>query len=191
MSDDALTCPTELELIDYCLGELDGKEAERVEEHFFACPRCARELDSLDRLRRGVVEATQQAQVGSSVSLAFLDQARHDGLRLREYRIPEGETVLCKAGPEDYVVVRLEGPYGGVENLTLYVDFEDLENNTAAPFPERPVFADRVLDEVLVVFPGEVVRSYPRSRWTLRVSGEAVSNDRRTEWGPFTMDHHP
>jgi hypothetical protein len=53
--------------------------------------------------------------------------------------------------------------------------------------PTEPVAIDRDgPEEVLLFFSGEVVRGYPRSRWTMHVVDGTGS--RR---GPFVMDHTP
>jgi hypothetical protein len=74
------------------------------------------------------------------------------------------------------------------DGLTLR-EYRDLESGETAPPETRRITADRDLGEVLLVFPGEVVRTFPRSRWTLRVSGNSPAG--RTELGRFVMDHSP
>lgn len=176
-------------LIDYLLGELPPGEEQRLEAHLFECPVCAARAESIERIGASIGDLVRHAGVGASVNGAFLERAIQDGLTLREYRIPAGETVSCTAGPEDLVVVRLEAEYGGSTELELDVAFHDLESGETAPVQTRPVVADHELGEIVLVFPGEVVRSYPRSRWTLRVHGSAPSG--RTDLGQFVMDHMP
>lgn len=173
------------ELVDYVFGDTTGEPAEALEEHLFECPRCAARLDLLDVMARSVSAAVREGALGGNVNAAFLAKARREGLTLRDYRIAEGTTVACSAGPEDLVVVRLAASFPEVEELRLDGTFHDLERDETAPLPARAVVVDRELGEVVLVFPGEVVRAYPRSRWTMRVHGE------REELGPFVMDHTP
>ncbi len=177
------------QLVDYLLGELPPAEEEHVEEHLFTCSTCAERLEAVTRIERSVAEVARHAEVGASVSRGFLARALADGLTLREYRIPAGDMVRCTAGPEDLVVVRLAADLAGTTDLQLDVLFRDLESGEAAPAVTRPVVADRELGEIILVFPGSVVRTYPRSRWLLTVHGDSSEGHR--EVGTFVMDHTP
>jgi hypothetical protein len=177
------------ELVDYLLGELGSERAEALEDHLFECGTCADRVDSLERLRAAVANAARRAEVVANVNGAFLERAARDGLTLREYRIPAGEAVPCSAGPEDLVVVRLAAEYGDLRDLALDAELHDLDREEVTPLPAREVVVDRDLDEVVLVFPGALVRSYPRSRWTLRLRGEGAGGP--SEIGPFVMDHTP
>jgi len=161
------------------LGDLPGAEEERLEEHLFACSFCAARIESMERIGRSILEVVRRSRVAANVNGAFAEQALRDGLTLREYRIPAGETVACTAGPEDLVVVRLAADFTGATSLRLDVSFHDLESGRTAPTASREVVADRLLGEVVLIFPGEVVRTYPRSTWTLRVQGESPSRKNR------------
>lgn len=183
-------CPILLEdLLAYLLDDLPEAEAERVEDHLFDCAGCAKRLDSLERVREAVSEGVRGALVAGNVNGEFLARAARDGLSVRDYRIPAGQTVTCHAGPEDLVVVRLKADFAGRGDLRLDGTFLDLERGEASPLPTREVVIDRRLEEVVLVFPGEVVRSYPRSRWTLHLRGGGAAGP--DELGPFVMDHHP
>jgi hypothetical protein len=140
-------------------------------------------------MRDAVAACVRSAEVGGSVGATFLERAVRDGLTVREYRIPDGDTVVCAAGPEDLVVVRLVGRFFDISDVELEVDVEDIEAATRVTLPRRPVVVDRDLGEVMLVFPGDVVRQYPRSRWTLRLHGRG--NAGVSGRGPFVMDHWP
>lgn len=196
-SDDRHTdrCPLALDaMLDHLSGELSGERADRVEEHLFACQTCGTVFESLAALGRGVREAVRAGGVAASVDGAFLRRAARDGLVLREYRIAEGEEVSCRAGAEDLVIVRLAAELGDLDRLRLETELEDLERRKSTRLPPREVVVDRELGEVLLAFPGDAVRAYPRSLWTLRLLGEPRGDDHvaeRTELGPFVMDHSP
>lgn len=198
------TAPLSLDaLLGYLLGELPEVELDAIEDHLFACAQCHRRLAALDDLRRAVAEAVRGAALGGSVAGAFLERAARDGLSVRDYRIARGATVACTAGPEDLVLVRLaldeatpEAAAGETERaaaLRLAVRFEDLERGEVAELPVREVVADRGANEVMLVFPGERVRAYPRSRWTLRLRGEppAEPGGHGADLGSYVMDHSP
>ena len=176
-------------LLEYALGELPADAAERFEEHLFACAACAERLEALESLRAAVSQAARAGEVALLADEDLLDRLARDGLTRREYRIPAGGTVLCQAGPEDLVVVRLAGDVHGLRDLRLAAEFLDLERDSAVDLPEREVAADREREEVILVFPGEVIRGYPRSRWTMRLHGEGPGGP--TEVGTFVMDHTP
>jgi anti-sigma factor RsiW len=182
--------PGTAELCDYVAGDLSVTDADAVEEHLFECPVCAAELESIERLRVAVRDTVRDAAVGANVNRAFLDRAVADGLSLRQYRLEPGTRVACSAGPEDLFVVRLAADFSSLEGLRLRVGVENLDSGESQTLPTRRVDADRSLGEVVLVFPGAVVRSYPRSLWSLVVEGELGSGD-RGECGPFVLDHSP
>lgn len=182
--------PVELgELVDYLLGELEQSAARVVEEHIFECGSCADRLQSVHRIGESIADAVRHAEVGANVNDAVVARALRDGLSVREYRIAPGEAVPCTAGPEDLVAVRLSGDFEGISELTMDTAVLDLESEQLAPTVSRPVLADRDGGEIVLLFPGDVVRSYRRSRWTMTVHGESASG--RREIGTFVMDHTP
>lgn len=190
MSDPASGCAAAPEaLLEYVLGELPADASDRLEEHLFGCAECAARLEVLESLRAAVSQAARAAEVALNADEDLLERLARDGLTRREYRIPAGGTVLCQAGPEDLVVVRLAGKYGDVRDLRLDAEVVDLERDSAIDVPEREVVADRARDEVILVFPGQMIRAYPRSRWTMRLRGEGPGGP--AEVGTFVMDHTP
>lgn len=190
MSDPASGCGAAPEaLLEYVLGELPEEAAERLEEHLFGCAECADRLEVLESLRAAVSQAARTAEVALNADEDLLDRLERDGLTRREYRIPAGGTVLCQAGPEDLVVVRLAGEYHGVRDLRLDAEVVDLERDSAIELPVREVVADRGRDEVILVFPGQAIRGHPRSRWTMRLRGEGPGGP--AEVGTYVMDHTP
>jgi hypothetical protein len=177
------------DLVDYLLGELPQDEEGRIEDHVFECAACARNLEAVHRIGAAVADAMRHAEIGANVNVSVVTRVTNEGLTVREYRIAPGETVPCAAGPEDFVAVRLSGDFSGYDELTMDTEFVDLESNEQAPTVSRPVLADHQHGEIVLLFPGQVVRSYPRSRWTLTVHGETDAG--RRELGTFIMDHSP
>jgi hypothetical protein len=177
------------DLVDYLLGELSPADEKRVEEIFFENEASAKLLELVESIGEGIRGLVTQAYAGGVVNRNMVQKMRRSGLTLREYRLTPGATVSCKAGPEDFVLVRLATEFGAAEDVTVDVDFRDLETNQTAPTLSRPVEVDREAGEILLVFPGEEVRTYPRSLWTLRVHGKTASGE--AEFGPFVLDHTP
>jgi len=177
------------DLVDYHLGELSPAGEVALEEHLFECGECAALFESIVRIGAAVRDAGLSAVVGANVSSAFLERAIEDGLTLREYRLRPNESVACSAGPEDYFVVRLAADFESARELRLNVEFRDLESGVSTPPVAREVDPDLDLGEVVLVFPGEVVRSYPRSLWSLTLDG--MTADGPVRFGPYTMDHTP
>jgi hypothetical protein len=176
------------ELVDYLAGDLSGERAAALEEHLFECDRCAAELDNVARIGAAVRAAVRRGAVGANVTAAFVERVADDGLTVREYRLEEGQTVACSAGPEDLFVVRLAGEFGGAGPLRLEAEVE-LATGRTQPVPTREVELDRHTGEIVLAFPGDVVRGYPRSVWTLEVAAD--SEDGPVGWGPFVLDHSP
>lgn len=190
MTGGPLACPVGLdELLDHLLDETGADRSGAIEDHLFECDACAERLESLERLREAVAGAARRGEVAANVTTAFLERAVRDGLTVREYRITDGGTVLCSAGPEDLWVVRLAGEFGDLHGVDLEAEFHDLEHEAVMPMPGREVVIDHDLGEVILVFPGDQVRGYPRSRWTMRLHGEGVGGP--LDFGPFVMDHTP
>lgn len=177
------------DLVDYLLGELSPADEERIEDVFFESEATTRLLELVESIGEGIRGLVRQAYAGGVVNRSMVQKMGRSGMTLREYRLTPGATVSCKAGPEDFVLVRLATEFGSAEDVTVDVDFRDLETNQSAPTLSRPVEVDREASEILLIFPGEEVRNYPRSLWTLRVHGQTASGE--AEFGPFILDHTP
>lgn len=102
----------------YVLGELQGEERERFEEHYFTCPDCARDVEELDLLGRGTKavgaslperplgwaeKLTQwwaRPQVGfvtASAMLVFLATSGYQAMQLQKAGSEEAEAVTAYA----------------------------------------------------------------------------------------------
>lgn len=178
------------DLVDYLSGELDPGVEDRVESHFFACERCARRLESVERLGAGVARLVRAGRVVAAVTGEVLERAAGEGLKLREYRLTPGATVPCTAAPDDdFVVVRLAGDFGDAARVDIDVDTADLESGARRATRTRDVAVDHRRGEIVLLFPGDIVRTYPRSVWTMRVKVAHPAGER--DLGPYVMDHTP
>lgn len=179
-----------VELLEYLLGELPQHHEGSFEQHFFECEHCARRLEAVERVAAGVADLVRAGRLSASVTRDVIERATSDGLKLREYALRPGSSVDCTAGPEDdFVVVRLAGPFGDEPDVSLEVDTEDLRDGSLSARRRMEVAVDRAIDEIVLLFAGDVVRSYPRSRWTINVDAGTPADPRRL--GPYVMNHTP
>lgn len=177
-------------LVDYSLGELDAGQEGAVEEHVFSCETCSRALEAIVLLGTGVVTCVETGQASAAVTTALVDHAIGRGARVRQYRLSPGDIVACTAAPDDaFVAIRLAGPLEGLASLALDVEFQDLTTGARQARHLEDVAVDAVSREVVLLFAGDTVRAYPRSRWTVHARGRAGVE--LTELGPYTLDHTP
>ncbi len=176
------------DLVAYHRRELPPHEEARVEEHFFACERCARALDSIERLRAATVALVRSGRVAGSASASLVARAEGERVRIRTYRLSPGEQVACTASPQDdLVVVRLAGDFRGFERVDLSLEAMDLASGARETRRVRDVVVDHVVGEIVLLYPGELVRGMPRSLLRYDVySGEAGQL-----LGTYTLDHTP
>jgi hypothetical protein len=105
-------------LAGYWLAELPAAAEQKLEEHFFACARCAGRLEWLAALTDGVRTAMRGGRVGLFVPARFVEALAQAGMRLREYRLEAGGSVNCTIRAEDDAVVsRLRAPLAGVKRI--------------------------------------------------------------------------
>jgi anti-sigma factor RsiW len=181
--------PLEVEsLAAYQRGELPPAEEDRMEEHLLACDACARRLEALDRLRKGVVALVRCGRVRGTVTAAFVARAERDGVRVREYRVDEGAEVPCTAAPEDdLVVVRLAGGFFGPDVLDVTIEATDLATGARRSDRVADVVIDRGTGDIVFLFPGDLVRAVPRTalRYDVHRGGH------QDVLASFRLDHTP
>lgn len=181
--------PLEVEsLVAYQRGELSPAAETLVEEHLFVCDPCARRLESLDRLRMGVVALVRAGRVHGTATAALVARAERDGVRVREYRIDPAAEVPCTAAPEDdLVVVRLAGGFFGSDVLDVSIEATDLASGERQATRMRDVAVDRATGDVVFLFPGDFIRAVPRStvRYDVHRGGE------QDVLASFHFDHTP
>ena len=174
-------------LVAYWLGELPAPEAEKAEEHFFACAQCAARLEWLAALAGAVRHAVRAGRVGLFVSRQFVDALARAGLRLREYRVEAGGSVNCAIGADDDAVVsRIRAPLAGVKRVDALrrvsiggVD-EPEERVGDVPF-------DPAAEEVLFLPTAALLKRMPSH--TMRVRLVAVDEAGERPLGDYTFLH--
>ena len=116
-----MTHPVDFEtFVAWWLGDLPAAEGEKVEEHFFACERCAARLEWLAGLSEGVRAAVRAGRVGLFVSKRFVEALVQAGLRLREYGLEPGTSVNCTIrADDDAVLSHMRAPLAGVKRVDV------------------------------------------------------------------------
>jgi hypothetical protein len=176
------------EIADYVAGDLEPEAERRVEEHYFSCEACARRIEAVELLGRGIADAVGAGLIGGWISGDTVERLRRQGLRLREYRLQPGVSVNCTAAPaDDLVLLHLHGDFGEGPAV-VDVEFEDLSTGSVATHRDIEVSVDREHRRLTLVSTGDTIRAYPRSRWTMRVRGAEGAG---APVGPFVLDHTP
>jgi hypothetical protein len=170
-------------LVDYWSGDLTPAETDVVEEHVFACARCAAQLETVAGLAGGVAALARQGRISGIISRALLNQLQRQGVRVRLYSLAPGEVVPCAAFPDDdLVVVSVRGDFAGIEAITLSVT--GAGDTPLAVLKDVPV--SRTDDGLLWATPGAMVRRLPTARVTLTVTAGGESGRRL---GEYVLDH--
>lgn len=174
-------------LVDYWTGDATTADAERLEEHAFACETCGRRLATVANLARGVARvATIRGGIGMVVTQAIVDRLAADGLRMRHYRVSPGQTVHCTVGPDDdlsitYLSANLRDVQG--VDVVLYAHGKEWARIDDAPI-------DRAKGQVIYTTGGDLARTFPAM--TVRV--ELVARERAGNarmLGEYTFEHTP
>ena len=170
-------------LLDYWARDLADSEADRVEEHLFACGDCTTRLHRLAALGPGLATLVRQGRVAGIVSRALLNRMQRDGIHVRMYSLGPGETVPCAVFPgDDLVVAALRADFSGVDAVTLSVTGP--ENSPRDEINDVPVSGPE--GEVLWATPAAVVRQMPSMRLQLTLASTGAT---RAELGRYVLDH--
>jgi hypothetical protein len=124
-------------LADYWLAALSGAEEAGVEEHLFDCDDCGARLREVIALAEGVRRLAREGSLQMVVSDAFLQRAKEEGLRVREYAPLAGGSVQCTVGAEDdFLVGRLAADLSGAVRVDLSIcDEHGVERQRLADIP--------------------------------------------------------
>lgn len=187
-------CPTPLPLealIAYERKELAARDEAQLEEHFFGCASCAAKLAMVSRLGASIQELVEHGGVASTVTERLVEQAAEAGLQLRRYRLGPNEQVACTVAPDDdFVVTRLDLQVARDEQVDVVSEYTDLASGATQTHLSEDVAVDRREGAVVILTPGSVIRSLPRTRVVLRA--RAVGPEGQERWiGPYTFDHTP
>lgn len=174
-------------LAGYWLGEARAADERGLEEHLFACARCAGTLEWLAALGEGVRGAVRGGRVGLFVSARFVEALVQAGMQLRQYGLGPGGSVNCTIRAEDDAVVsRIRAPLAGVQRV-------DVLQRVIAGGVEEPeerladVPFDPAAGEVLFVPAAARLKGMPSH--TLRLRLLAVEPAGERPLGDYTFLH--
>lgn len=188
MSRAACDAPLPLDtLAGYWLGELDAASSDATEAHYFGCAACAQRLAALQALGVGVVALLRSGRLTSAVSVATLERAMAEGLRVGVYRLAPGESARCTIAPgDDFNALRLAADFTGVERV-------DFETEALTDPAQRDLMEDIAVDrqggEAVFVYPGEFLRALPKHTLHLELRGHVGGTVRSL--GRYTLFHAP
>ena len=171
-------------LLKYWLDELGDQEAADFEEHLFGCDSCTARLRELLALRDSVRRALHESRFGTAVTGGFVQRLKDSGLRIREYQLDAGGSVLCTIAPDDdFVISRLRAPLAGVRQLDLVWEDGGMQHRSVhVPF-------DAAANEVAFIPSVTMLRSLGVA--TQRARLLAVTLDSERLIAEYTFNHRP
>ena len=173
----------------YWLGELPAAEAQKAEEHFFACEACARRLEWLAELSDGVRAAVRTGALAMVVTQPFVEAMKRAGMRLREYRTDSGMTTHCTIrADEDAVISRIRAPLTGVTRVDMVTGIE-VRDVAQGDVRAEDVPFDATSGEVIFIPPPAALKKMPAH--TIRVKLLAVEGAGERVIGDYTFAHTP
>lgn len=169
----------------YWLGELPAAEAEKLEEHFFACSPCSRRLEWLAALAAGTRAALRAGAVGMIVTRPFVEAMKRAGMRLREYHLDPGGKVDCTiTADDDAVVSRISAPLAGVTRLDVLRDIDGKQQMESSDVPFDPA-----AQELIFMLRPAMLRKM--AAHAVRVQLVSVEDGGRRTLGEYTFNHSP
>jgi len=173
-------------LLEYWLGELDPAREGELDEHLLGCADCSDHLQGLVDLGNEVRAVVRQGFIQTILTDDFVKRLAAQGLRLREYRVPQNGSVHCTVTPDDdLVITRLGAPLAGIERL----DIEWLGGAGAGHERLRDVPFDAAAGEVILAPPMPRLRALPASTLQMRLLAVAPAGERLV--GEYTFHHTP
>lgn len=170
-------------LVDWWTGELAAPERRRVDHHLLACAHCSARAAQLAGLAHGV-RSLVSAEPPVVLAPLAVEKLRHEGRRVREYRIAPGGGVRCTVGPDDDVVVaRLAVDLQGVARLDVAMR---IAGGPERRFSEIPF--DRAAGEVVLSPPADIL-ALPAHVAEVRLLAVDPAGERLL--GEYRLDHSP
>ena len=172
-------------LVAYWLGELAGPDESAFEEHLFGCAECTARLRHSARLGEGIRSVTRKGDLHAVLTAPFIARLKQTGLRIREYRLEPGGSVMCTITPEDdLVVAHLHAPLRDVRRLDLVV--HDLTAGTRHRMED--VAFDPAADEVVLAPNSYRLREVTRATQRMQLFAVDASGERMI--GEYTFNHY-
>jgi hypothetical protein len=171
-------------LIDYWFAEAVPEDS-LIEEHLMACAACSARLHQLAALSAGIKQIVTTGDFGAVVTAPFVTRLKQAGLRVREYRVPTGGSVLCTIAPQDDLVIgRLSASLTGIDRLDV-ISHDPVHG---APVRLEDVPFDAEAGEVLFTPGTTYLRALDTA--TQRVELVAVAAAGEQVVGEYTFNHH-
>ena len=172
-------------LAGYWFGELPAADADRVEEHLFACDGCGDRVRAFLALGDGVRRLAHRGAVQVVVTPSFLEAASRAGLTTREYCVPPGGRVACTVTPRDDLLVgRMQADFRGVSRLDLVLQ---AAGQPALRLEDVPVSPDA--RELILLESMPAARALGRVELHVRLVAREGPLERVL--GDYTFDHTP
>jgi Putative zinc-finger len=170
----------------YWLGELDGPAEAEFEEHLFGCDDCTRRLHALAQVGEGVKRLSREGNVQAILPAPFVKRLLELGVRVREYRVQSGGSVMCTITPEDdLVLAHLHAPLNDVRRLDVVLH----DKSADARMRIEDVAFDPLADEVVML--PNAVQLRQVAYLTLHVTLLAVDPAGERAIGEYTFNHSP
>lgn len=172
-------------LTDYWLAALLEPEEDTVEQHLFTCDDCGTHLREIIALAGAVRDLTRQGSLRMVVSDTFLERAREQGLRIREYAPPAFGSVACTVTAEDDLLIgHLAADLSDANRLDIALcNGEGVEQLRMNDIPFHPEAGAVSLQESITY-----AKAAPSETLILRlVSVETAGNERLL--GEYTFNH--
>ncbi len=172
-------------LLDWWTGELSSPRQREVEDHILSCPDCAGHGLAMYTLAEAVRSLVREGGAPLVLPGVVVERLRHEGRRIREYRVAPGGSVQCTVGPDDDVVLsRLAVDLGGVTRLDLVVRVDDGPEARVSDLP-----FDAAVGELIVMPSAGDLRAAPAHVQRMRLV--AVEPGAERLLGEYTFDHTP
>ena len=154
-------------LLDYWIGAIPAGEAERIEEHIFACDDCSARLEAMASLGAGLAAVVRRGHIAGVVPRALMNRIQRDGVQVRLFSVLPGERVPCAAFPgDDLLVLALRGDFSKAQSVN--VALTDADNVLIGESTDVPIRRGEM--EILWATPGDLVRQMPSARMRVTLS---------------------
>lgn len=182
------TCATPVstqDLLAYWLGELDGAQENRLDEHLFACAACGERLRTVVELGAAIRGELLHGDFGFVLPAAFIRRLKGAGLRVREYQLEPGGSVDCTVtAADDLVVAHLRAPLRDVRRLDLLI-----HDSVAGSMRASDVAFDPTADGVTMVPSVAFLRTLEHAQQRVRLV--VVEGVEERVLADYTFNHHP
>jgi hypothetical protein len=170
----------------YWLGELDGPAEAEFEEHLFGCADCAGRLNAIAQLGEGVKRLSREGKTHAILPAPFVKRLQELGVRVREYRVQSGGSVMCTITPQDdLVLAHLHAPLQDVQRLDVVLH----DRSADARVRIEDVAFDPLAGEVVMLPNAAQLRQV--AFMTLHVTLLAVDPAGERAIGEYTFNHSP